>query len=37
MKKKIKKIIKKFIKNGFIRKFKNITIKFYPCYDLHNS
>ena len=34
MKKKLQKVfIKKFIQNGFIRRFKNVTFKFYFCYD----
>ena len=36
-KKDYKKFIKKFIKNGFIGRFKNVTFKSYRCNNSHNS
>ena len=36
MKKSFKKFIERFTKNGFIRRFKNVTFEFKLCYDLHN-
>ena len=37
MKKIIKKVYKKFIKNGSIGRFKNSIFKFWLYHDLHNS